>query len=47
MIETVGIRFKEGGKIYDFDADVIKAIMLWSKLFVVSSVVRLQELITV
>ena len=21
MIETVGIRFKEGGKIYDFDAD--------------------------
>ncbi len=24
MIETVGIRFKEGGKIYDFDADGIK-----------------------
>ena len=23
MIETVGIRFKEGGKIYDFDADSI------------------------
>ena len=21
MIETVGIRFKEGGKVYDFDAD--------------------------
>ena len=21
MIETVGIRFKDGGKIYDFDAD--------------------------
>ena len=24
MIETVGIRFKEGGKIYDFDADGMK-----------------------
>ena len=24
MIETVGIRFKDGGKIYDFDADGIK-----------------------
>ncbi len=24
MIETVGIRFKDGGKIYDFDADSIK-----------------------
>ena len=21
MVETVGIRFKDGGKIYDFDAD--------------------------
>lgn len=24
MIETIGIRFKEGGKIYDFDADGMK-----------------------